>query len=334
MAALGLKGHGSCKPLTAMPHLITRRLALATPLLLSSTGCIRKKTKIVVGFSQMENNNPWRIAETNSMKQEAARRHATYELIVTDAQGQTAKQVSDVEDFVARRVSALFLAPREYEGLSPALDSAKELKIPVFLIDRQAAGKAGEDYASFLGSDFVQQARRVAEWLINHTGGKASIVELTGTVGSSVALDRSRGFAERIAGHPGMRIIASQTADFSRATAQRVMENIVQVKGNEMTAVYAHNDEMALGAIQALKAAGKRPGTDVLVVSIDGEKAALQAIIRGEMSATAESNPHFGPLAFHALDQFRRGEKIPDKIILEDKFFDGSNAREFVSQAY
>jgi ABC-type sugar transport system substrate-binding protein len=317
-----------------MPRLITRRLALTAPLLLPSTGCIRKETKIVVGFSQMENNNPWRIAETNSMKQEAARRRSTYELIVTDAQGQTSKQVSDVEDLVARRVSALFLAPREYEGLSPALDSAKELKIPVFLIDREAAGKAGEDYVSFLGSDFVQQARRVAEWLISHSGGKASIVELTGTVGSSVARDRSRGFAECIAGHPRMRIIASQTADFSRATAQRVMENIVQLQGREITAVYAHNDEMALGAIQALKAAGLQPGKEVFVVSIDGEKAALQAIIRGEMSATAESNPHFGPLAFDTLDRLRRGEKIPDKIILEDKFFDAGNAREFVDQAY
>jgi galactofuranose transport system substrate-binding protein len=253
---------------------------------------------------------------------------------VTDAQGQTSKQVSDVEDLVARRVSALFLAPREYEGLSPALDSAKELKIPVFLIDREAAGNAGEDYVSFLGSDFVQQARRVAEWLISHSGGKASIVELTGTAGSSVAHDRSQGFSECIAGHPGMKIIASQTADFSRATAQRVMENIVQSRGSEITAVYAHNDEMALGAIQALKAAGMPPGKDVLVLSIDGEKAALEAIVRGEMSATAESNPHFGPLAFDTLEKFRRGEKIPNKIILEDKFFDAGNAREFVDQAY
>jgi ABC-type sugar transport system substrate-binding protein len=318
-----------------MSRLITRRLTLAAPLLLASTNsCIRKKTKTIVGFSQMENNNPWRIAETNSMKQEATKRGAKYELVVTDAQGQTSKQVSDVEDLVARRVSALFLAPREYEGLSPALDSAKELKIPVFLIDREAAGNAGEDYVSFLGSDFVQQARRVAEWLISHSGEKASIVELTGTAGSSVAHDRSQGFSECIAGHPGMKIIASQTADFSRATAQRVMENIVQSRGREITAVYAHNDEMALGAIQALKAAGMPPGKDVLVVSIDGEKAALEAIVRGEMSATAESNPHFGPLAFDTLERFRRGEKIPNKIILEDKFFDARNAREFVDQAY
>src|SRR3954463_12806858 len=151
-----------------MPRLITRRLALTAPLLLPSTGCIRKETKIVVGFSQMENNNPWRIAETNSMKQEATRRRAIYDLVVTDAQGQTAKQVSDVEDLVARRVSAIFLAPREYEGLSPALDSAKELKIPVFLIDREAAGTPGRDYVCFIGSDFVEQARRVANWLIEH----------------------------------------------------------------------------------------------------------------------------------------------------------------------
>ncbi|HVG39396.1 MAG TPA: ABC transporter substrate-binding protein [Pyrinomonadaceae bacterium] len=290
--------------------------------------------KLVLGFSQMENNNPWRIAETNSMRDEAAKRADRFELVVTDAQSQTSKQVSDVEDLVARKVDAIFLAPREFEGLAPALEAAREAKIPVFLIDREASGTAGQDYVTFIGSNFIEQGTRAADWLVKQTNGRAAIVELTGTAGSSVARDRSQGFMEAIKSHPGMKIIASQTGDFSRASAQKVMENIIQSKGKVITAVYAHNDEMALGAIQALKAAGMNPGGDVLIVSIDGEKAALESIIRGEMNITVESNPRFGPKAFDTLEKFLRGETIPPKIILEDRFFDRSNSAQFLGEAY
>jgi ABC-type sugar transport system substrate-binding protein len=302
--------------------------------LFTLTSCAKKKDKLVVGFSQMENNNPWRIAETNSMKEEADRRGNKFQLLVTDAQGQTSKQVSDVEDLIARRVDAIFLAPREYEGLAPALQAAREANIPVFLIDREAAGTAGRDYVAFLGSNFVEQGKRAAQWLIQQTNGKAGIVELTGTAGSSVARDRSQGFNEEIKGHPDMKVIASQTGDFSRATGQKVMENIIQSLGKQITAVYAHNDEMALGAIQALKAAGMKPGQDVIVVSVDGEKAALESIIAGDMGATVESNPRFGPLAFDTLEKYLAKETIPPKIILEDRFFEASNARQYLDSAY
>jgi galactofuranose transport system substrate-binding protein len=290
--------------------------------------------KVVVGFSQMENDGPWRIAETKSMRDEAAKRANRFELIVTDAQGQTAKQVSDVEDLVARGVDAIFLAPREYEGLAPALQAAKEANIPVFLIDREAAGTAGEDYEAFLGSNFVEQGRRAGEWLAQASGGRAGIIELTGTAGSSVAKDRHDGFAEAIGKHPDMKILASQTGNFTRAQGQRVMENLIQAHGRGITAVYAHNDEMALGAIQALKSAGLKPGTDVLVVSVDGQRSALEAILAGEMNVTVESNPRFGPLAFDTLEKYLRGESIPPKIILEDRFFDKNNAAQFVGEAY
>src|SRR5205085_11458549 len=260
------------------------------------------------------NNNPWRIAETNSIREEAARRGDRFELVVTDAQGQTSKQVSDVEDLIARRVNAIFLAPREYEGLAPALQAARQANIPIFLIDRESAGTPGQDYVAFLGSNFIEQGRRAAEWLTKQTGGKAAIVELTGTAGSSVARDRSQGFLDAIKGHPEMNVIASQTGDFSRATGQKVMENIIQSKGREITAVFAHNDEMALGAIQALKAAGMKPGQEVLVVSVDGERAALEAIINGEMNVTVESNPRFGPLAFDTLEKYLSKQGVPVRI--------------------
>ena len=295
--------------------------------------CARKDANsYVVGFSQMESDNPWRIAETQSLKDEAAKRGVS--LVVTDAQGQTAKQVSDVEDLIARRVNLILLAPREFEGLAPALQAAKAAKIPVVLVDRAAAGKPGEDYVTLLASNFVEQGRRAAEWLAKATNGQAKIVELSGTPGSSVAADRAKGFREGIAKHPGMTIVASQTGNFSRAQGDRVMQNIAQSLGKQITAVYAHNDEMALGAIQALKAAGRKPGTDVTVVSVDGQRAALEAIERGEMGATVESNPRFGPLAFDTIEKLRKGEQIPPQIVLEDRLFDSTNAKQFVAEAY
>ena len=305
---------------------------LAAVIALSSGGCRRQERAFVVGFSQMEHNNPWRLAQTASMKAEAAKRK--YELVVTDAQGQTSQQVSDVEDLVARGVELILLAPREYEGLAPALEAAQAASIPVILVDREAAGTAGEDYVTFLGSNFIEQGVRAGEWLAGQTGGQARIVELTGTPGSSVAVDRAKGFRQALTRYPRMQIIASQTGDFSRAAGQKAMLNIVQAKGREITAVYAHNDEMALGAIEALKAAAIKPGVDVTIVSIDGERAALESIARGELGATVESNPRFGPLAFDVIEKVRRGEKVPPKILITDRFFDRSNAAQFVADAY
>src|SRR5215213_5350637 len=273
---------------------------VAAVIAFSTGGCRRQERAFVVGFSQMEHNNPWRLAQTASIKAEAAKRQ--YDLVVTDAQSQTSKQVSDVEDLVARGVGLILLAPREYEGLAPALEAAQAASIPVILVDREAEGTAGEDYVTFLGSNFIEQGVRAGEWLAGQTAGHARIVELTGTPGSSVAVDRAKGF--------------------------------VQAKGREITAVYAHNDEMALGAIEALKAAGIKPGVDVTIISIDGERAALESIARGELGATVESNPRFGPLAFDVIEKVRRGEKVPPKILITDRFFDRSNAAQFVADAY
>jgi galactofuranose transport system substrate-binding protein len=286
-----------------------------------------------VGFSQTENDGPWRIAETKSMQDEAARRG--YELIVTDARGDTANQVSNLEDLIAQRVDAIFLAPREAQGFEGPLQAARDAGIPVFLIDRELSGaQPGRDYVTFIGSNFIEEGRRAGEWLAKQTNGKAGIIELLGTAGSSVANDRHQGFADAIKGHPEMRIIASQDANFTRAQGQRVMENLIQAHGSAITAVYTHNDEMALGAIQALKTRNMNPGKDVLVVSVDGQKSALEAITRGEMNATVECNPRFGPIAFDTLEKFRRGEQIPPKIIVPDRFFDASNAAQFVAEAY
>ncbi|HEX8069016.1 MAG TPA: ABC transporter substrate-binding protein [Pyrinomonadaceae bacterium] len=295
---------------------------------------MQRGEKITVGFSQTETDGPWRIAESESMRAEAAKRAAKYEFAYTNAQGQTAKQVSDLEDLIARGVDVIFLAPREERGFESALQAAHEKNIPVFLIDRELAGTAGQDFVTFIGSDFVDEGRRAGEWLAKQANGRAGIVELLGTSGSSVARDRHDGFADAIKAHPDMKILVSQTANFNRAEGQKVMENIIQAQGKNITVVYAHNDEMALGAIQALKAANMQPGKDVLVLSVDGEKAALEAIARGEMNATVECNPRFGPVAFDTLERYLRGEQLPPKIINQDRFFDSANATQFVAEAY
>lgn len=289
--------------------------------------------KMRVGFSQTEEDGPWRIAETSSMRDEAKKRG--YELVYTNARGATAQQVSDLEDIIAQRVDAIFLAPREAKGFEGPLKAAKDAGIPVFLIDRELEGvKAGDDYVTFIGSNFIEEGKRAGEWLAKQTSGKAGVVELLGTAGSSVANDRHQGFADAIKAHPDMKIITAQDGNFTRAQGQKVMESLIQAHGKSITAVYTHNDEMALGAIQALKAANMNPGKDVLVVSVDGQKSALQAIVAGEMNATVECNPRFGPVAFDTLEKFKRKESIPPKIINQDRFFDSANAQQFVGEAF
>ncbi|GIK36462.1 MAG: sugar ABC transporter substrate-binding protein [Chloroflexota bacterium] len=295
---------------------------------------VTKKDKYKVGFSQVESNNPWRLAQTASMQEEAAKRG--YELVYTDAAGSEAKQIADVDSMIAQKVDLIFLAPRSEKPLAQAVLKAKAAGIPVILLDRnvdQTIAKPGQDYICFIGSDFIEEGKRAAEWLVNATGGKATIIELQGTVGSSPAIDRKKGFDDFIKDKPDMKVVASETGDFARDKGRQVMETLLQAHP-DVTAVYAHNDEMAIGAIAALEAAGKVPGKDVIIVSIDGSKDALQAIIDGKLGATVECNPRFGPKAFDTLEAYANGEQIPAKIINPDKFYDSSNAAAEIANAY
>lgn len=295
---------------------------------------LEKKDSYKVGFAQTESNNPWRIAQTESMKAEAEKRG--WQLVYTDAAGSAAKQVADVNSMIAQGVDAIFLAPREEKPLIPAVMAAKKAGIPLILLDRSvdpSLAEAGKDYIAFIGSDFIEEGRRAGEWLVKATDGKAKIIELQGTTGSSPANDRASGFAEVIKDHPDMQIVASQSGDFARDKGRQVAETLLQAHP-DATAIYAHNDEMAVGAIAAVEAAGKVPGKDITIVSIDGTRDALQAIIDGKMGATVECSPFFGPVAYDTLVQYADGQEIPPKIINEDRFFDSSNAAELISGAY
>jgi len=295
---------------------------------------LKEKKVYKVGFAQSESNNPWRLAETASMKAEAER--LGYQLVYTDAASSAAKQASDVNSMIAQAVDVIFLPPREDKPLVPAILAAKKAGIPVILIDRDVdhkMAKPGEDYLTFIGSDFVKEGQRVAEWLIKKTGGKATIIELEGTTGSSPANDRKKGFDEAIKKEAGMKIVASQDGDFNRDKGRQVAETLIQAHP-EVNVIYAHNDEMAIGAIAALEAAGKTPGKDVIIVSIDGEKDGVQAIVDGKIGAICQCSPLFGPIAFKTMQDYAAGKKIPAFIKNEDKFYDGDNAKQEVSNAF
>lgn len=295
---------------------------------------LAKKDSYKVGFAQTESNNPWRIAQTESMKAEAAK--LGYQFVYTDAAGSAAKQVADVNSMIAQGVDLIFLAPREEKPLIPAVLAAKKAGIPVILLDRSVDPKlavAGKDYVTFIGSDFVEEGKRVAEWLVKNANGKTKIIELEGTTGSSPANDRKKGFDDAIKAAGGFEIVASQSGDFARDKGRQVAEALLQAHP-DANVIYAHNDEMALGAIAALEAAGKKPGKDVLVLSIDGGKEAVQAIADGKIGAVVECNPRFGPIAYETLKRYAGGDKIEAWVKNKDKFYDSANAAAEVSGAY
>ncbi len=309
-------------------------IALAGSAAYAEMPALAKKDTYKVGFAQTESNNPWRIAQTESMKAEAAK--LGYQLVYTDAAGSAAKQVADVNSMIAQGVDVIFLAPREEKPLIPAVMAAKKAGIPVILLDRnvdQSLAKAGEDYLTFIGSDFIDEGKRVAEWLAKNANGKSKIIELEGTTGSSPANDRKKGFDEAIKAAGGFEIVASQTGDFARDKGRQVAEALLQAHP-DADVIYAHNDEMAIGAIAAIEAAGKVPGKDILVLSIDGGKEAVQAVVDGKINAVVECNPRFGPKAFETMTRFAAGDKIEAWVINTDKFYDASNASAELSSAY
>ncbi|WP_426232715.1 ABC transporter substrate-binding protein [Pararhizobium sp. DWP3-4] len=309
-------------------------IALAGSIAYAELPALAKKDTYKVGFAQTESNNPWRIAQTNSMKSEAEK--LGYQLVYTDAAGSAAKQVADVNSMIAQGVDVIFLAPREEKPLIPAVMAAKKAGIPVILLDRnvdQSLAKAGEDYVTFIGSDFIAEGKRVAEWLAKNANGKSKIIELEGTTGSSPANDRKKGFDEAIAAAGGFEILASQTGDFARDKGRQVAEALLQAHP-DADIIYAHNDEMAIGAIAAIEAAGKVPGKDILVLSIDGGKEAVQAVIDGTIAVVVECNPRFGPKGFEIMQKYAAGEKIEPKVINDDKLYDSSNAAAELATAY
>jgi len=254
-------------------------------------------------------------------------------LQTTNANSQFNKQISDVEQMIDSGVQLLVIAPLNSDGWDSVFAKASAKKIPIITIDRKINAKSCTDYLTFIGSDFEKQGQRAADEMAKAMGNKGSVAILLGSPGNNVTTLRTKGFKDQIAKiAPDVKVVFEQTGNFSREDGQKVSEQLLQSNG-DINGIYAENDEMALGAIVALKGAGKKAG-DVKIVSIDGTKGAVQAVVDGWVSAVIESNPRFGPLAFETATKFFNGEPIPEDIIISDRQYDASNAKADIGSAY
>jgi ribose transport system substrate-binding protein len=286
-----------------------------------------------VGFAQSEKEaNPFRIAETQSIKDEAAA--LGINLITTNANSDLNKEISDIKSMVDQGAGALIVSPLNSEGLDEALNYARDAGVPVFTIDRFLTSDVFCDtYLGWVGSDFVEQGRRAAQAMIDVSGGEGNLAILLGAAGVNVTDDRNAGFKEVLeAGGHNINLVAEQTANYVREEGQTVTEQLITANP-DINLIYAHNDEMALGAVAALKAFGMNPG-DVKIITIDGTQGAVQGIVDGWVSGVIESNPRFGPLAFEALDMFYNGDGVPQVTIIGDKEYTPENAEAELENAY
>ena len=281
--------------------------------------------KVVVGFSQIGAESGWRSANTDSIKSEAAKRGI--DLKFADAQQKQENQIKALRSFIAQGVDVIAFSPVVETGWEPVMKEIKKAGIPVILSDRAVKVTDPSLYVTFIGSDFIEEGRRAGNWLAKATGGKAVIAELVGTPGSAPAIDRKKGFEEAISKFPGMKIVKSQSGDFTRAKGKEVMESFLKSPdAKEITALFAHNDDMALGAIQALEEAGVKPGQDMKIVSIDGVKGAFEAMAAGKLNCTVECNPLIGPQLFDAVNAVLAGKTLPKRTAVEEGVYEQSQA--------
>ncbi|MDR7280635.1 ABC transporter substrate-binding protein [Catenuloplanes atrovinosus] len=276
---------------------------------------------IVLGFAQVGAESGWRTANTKSIQDSA--KAAGIDLKFSDAQQKQENQIKNIRSYITQKVDVIAFSPVVESGWEPVLREAKEAGIPVVLTDRAIDSPDTSLYVTFLGSDFIEEGKRAANWLVQEYQGKnetVNIVELQGTTGSAPAIDRKEGFAQGIAANPNFKIIASQTGEFTRAKGKEVMQAFLQ-SNPDIDVLYAHNDDMALGAIQAIEEAGKKPGVDIKIISIDGVKDAFQAMVDGKINVVVECNPLLGPQLMDVVKKVVAGETVEKRILTEEGVF-------------
>lgn len=286
--------------------------------------------QVTIGFAQVGAESVWRAANTESMRNEAQKRGV--DLKFSSGEGKQENQIRAIRSFVAQGVDLIILAPIVETGWDPVLKEAKRAGIPVLLTDRRIETSDPTLYTAFIGSDFVEEGRLAGQWMIDNVeGDPVRIVEMEGTPGSAPAIDRQKGFLQAIEGHPRFQIIESQSANFRRSDGKDLMESILK-RYDDIDVLYAHNDDMAFGAIQAIEAAGLKPGEDIVIISVDAVKEAFEMIIAGKLNCAVECNPLFGPIVFDMAARILAGEEVPRTTLVEDQVYDATNAAQHIDE--
>ena len=297
----------------------------------SGSGSGSSGKQITMGFSQIGAESEWRTANTESVKQAA--QDAGINLQFSDAQQKQENQIKAIRSFIAQGVDIIAFVPIVETGWDTVLKEAKDAKIPVIVVDRDVKVSDDSLYVAKIGTDSVAEGKKVFNWIDEYmakqnkqprSGDKYNVVVLEGTVGSSVAIRRQEGFKDAMAAAKDAskyNLLASQTGEFTRQKGQEVMESFLKSDRDKIDILFAQNDDMALGAIQAIEAAGLKPGKDITIISIDGVKGMFQAMIEGKANCTVECNPLQGPLLMETAKKILAGEKVEKLVYVDEGIF-------------
>jgi ABC-type sugar transport system substrate-binding protein len=285
------------------------------------------KDLITIGFAQVGAESGWRTANTQSIKDTLTKENG-FDLKFSDAQQKQENQISAIRSYIAQGVDVIAFSPVVESGWDAVLQEAKQANIPVILTDRAVDTADDSLYVSFIGSDFVEEGKRAGEWVSENLGKEPiNVVELQGTTGSAPMVDRKKGFEDATKGNPNVKIIDSQTGDFTRAGGKTVMEGFLQAH-DDIDVVWAHNDDMGLGAMEAIEAAGKVPGKDIKIITVDGVKDGMTALAAGKFNYIVECNPLLGPDLAEIAKKVVAGESVEKRIVTHDDAFDQAAAKE------
>jgi galactofuranose transport system substrate-binding protein len=295
----------------------------------SGTGSAAGKDdgQITMGFSQVGAESGWRTANTKSV-QEAAEA-AGIKLQISDAQQKQENQIKAIRSFISQKVDIIAFSPVVESGWDTVLKEAKDAGIPVILTDRAVDSPDKTLYKTFIGSDFVLEGKKAGEWVKQEFGsasGTVNMVELQGNTGAAPAIDRKEGFESVIGSDPKFKMLASQPGDFTRVKGKEVMEAFLRANP-KIDLLYAHNDDMGLGAIEAIEAAGKKPGTDIKIVTVDAVKDGMQALADGKINFIVECSPLLGPQLMDLAKKVVAGETVPDRVLTEETTFTQEQAK-------
>ncbi len=281
---------------------------------------------IVVGFSQVGSESDWRNANTLSMQQTFTAENG-YRLIFDDAQQKQEKQITAIRNFINQGVDYIVLAPRVEEGWDTVLGEAKAAGIPVIIVDRMIRVSDPDLFTSWVGSDFRAEGDAAVEWMEKNLTGTPRIVHLQGHMGSSAQIGRTEGLENGLENHPDWELVYQAPGDFVQAKGEEVIEAVFS-EGIDFNLIYSENDDMAYGAIDALKAHKKQPGEDVTVVAFDASSRALHMVLAGEIALDVECNPLHGPRVRSIIEQIEQGQTPEKYTYVEETRFDAGNLTE------
>ena len=297
----------------------------------SDSGSASSDGGLTMGFAQVGAESGWRSANTKSIQDSA--KTDDVDLKFSDAQQKQENQIKAIRSYIQQKVDVIAFSPVVETGWDTVLQEAKRADIPVILTDRSVDSEDTSLYKTFLGSDFVEEGKKAGDWLVENAAtsdidgdGDINVVQLEGTTGAAPAIDRGEGFADAIAADPTISVGQSQTGDFTRDGGKQVMEAFLQSEPKGIDVVFAHNDDMGLGAIEAIEAAGLTPGKDIKIITVDAVKDGMTALSEGKISYIVECNPLLGPQLMDLAKKVVAGEEVPTRVVTEETAFDQEQA--------